>query len=293
MIYSNQSLSLPHVHSPYPRTRACCHPKKGKILKHAHINFWGSLPGEDSSASGRSGDSRRNTWNSYRPPSNNAGSFPFHFSVPFLLAPVHLVMPWIFLFLFFGFYQTVCYVLELCNTDVPYSIITLVGVFLPTPHSFSIHPFCLLRKEVGPKRRKKKERDMKREAHMVPMCWLHTYFPRWGWQMMSWTNVSLNKWAPLPSGQKPWQNPLGMAGGPRHTAVPCHCQYRSSLSYRWNFKSVDTKKQRQLWKFPPLSPLLVFPWYKWATFLWLIRMWAFKTKPFSVFRRVIPVYLTN
>lgn len=80
----------------------------------------------------------------------------------------------------------------------------------------------------------------------------------------------------------PWQNPLGTARGPRHTAVQCHCRYRGTVCGKGEVLNLLTPRNKNHCE--NLLPLLFwFPRYKWAMFLWLIRSWSFKTKRFLFF----------
>lgn len=94
-----------------------------------------------------------------------------------------------------------------------------------------------------------------RRGRLAWCLWLvHTYFPPWSWQMMSWASVSLNEWAPSPSPRMPWQNPPGMARGPRHTAGPCHCRYRGTVCGKGEVLNLLTPRNKDHCEYllPPL-----------------------------------------
>lgn len=120
----------------------------------------------------------------------------------------------------------------------------------------------------------------KSKGSWVPVGWLHTCSLRWGWQMMSWANVSSNEWAPSPLSQRPWRNPLGIAGGPRHRAGPPHRPYRGVACGKGevlNLLTPGNKDNRQTFS---LLSSPGFPRYQRAMLLWLVRTSAFGTKPF-------------
>lgn len=97
-------------------------------------------------------------------------------------------------------------------------------------------PLCVIvpspSRERGGLWRAKKQHGQ-RKAHMGPMCWWYTEFPPWGWQMISWASILLNKWGPSPSQQIPWQ-------------IYLEC----------------TKEQQQLWDSCPHS--LIFLCFEWV-----------------------------
>lgn len=237
--------------------RAHFYQRQGKIQEHAHVSFWGPPSLKDSSAPDKTGERGRNNWGfkEYTSHSHCASSFPFLLPVPSFFAPIHLVMPGNIFVSVLWFLPNHYVVLELCDTDVPYprQPFLLLSLTLSIYSLSSAYQGKRWGLEVWRKGVWKEE-----GSHGVPVL-VHTYFPLWSWQMMSWTNVSLNEWAPSPLPQMPWQNPLGMARGPRHTAAPCHCRHRGTVCDKGEVLNLLTPRNKDHCEYvlPPL--LFWFP----------------------------------